>query len=153
SPRVAPRSARPTRRPPTRESATRPPFLPAARLGAVVRGRAASDRGGAPRPRRPGGAGAQAGQPAPPPAAPRAVPRGPGQRGTAGGAGDGPAVHPHAPEHLVLDEQEVARVEELAAVEEGVGHARVAGVEGAVAGEDLDLGSGGHAGPPRADDR
>ena len=38
-----------------------------------------------------------------------------------GALGDRPRVDPHAPEHLVLDLHEIARVEEVGALEQGVG--------------------------------
>jgi hypothetical protein len=102
---------------------------------------------------RTGRAGDQAEQPAQLPAAERVVPRRAGQCELARGAGSRPAVDAHAPEHLALDEQQVARVEEAVEFEERVGHARVVGVERTVAGEELDLGEGDHARPPRASGR
>jgi len=48
------------------------------------------------------------------------------------GVGDGGPIRTNAPEHLVLDLHQVARVEELPAQEHGIGHLLGVGVQGAL---------------------
>jgi hypothetical protein len=59
-------------------------------------------------------------------------------------------IDTHTPEHLVLDEQQIPRVEEAIDLKEWIGHLRMAEVKGTMSDEEIGFGSGNHAEPPRA---
>jgi hypothetical protein len=97
-----------------------------------------------------GRSGQQTDQPAPLPAVPGVIPRRAGQRGFASRAGHRTALDAHAPEHLVLDEQQIPWIEEAIDREERIGHPCVTEMKGAVPGQEFGFGSGNHAEAPRA---